>query len=469
MFKQGQKRYKPCDQLGGQIDGSALGFLGRSLPAEGRSNDDDSITVDIVKYNEDGIEIDEPEASIIDPSSRALNGLYSDSSDSGNDDGGEEAAMKVNAEPQQDITESQVTNSTTFSPAPAIENMKYFDLSIFTPPPALPDGDETPLLSLSHTGTLGKRGRTTSPAEQESLCNKRRKRHPKTFESLPARELDLKQCSPLVPKGPRALGGGALVCFYWYHKGHCTPKRRRNGLPMKCTYAHTLDMPVTKVSLPPNIGNHPSCSLRLCPLRAAEGLQDITKQGTKESMETFTKDDPVTPPRHGTAIHDASSSPRDCIAQARAYVKAPKHMQLPKLTGSNRLRFKAQKRAVENWQADKGVTLLKTGRQLHEEKKMRRQHKRDKRMEKREAESPVLNYGDAAPTMDTVLPGAIATPAQITMDWQPHRQKMQADNDGAMNQDNIRPRVLIDYELPMGDDRLDWDTDRVRRLFGESE
>jgi hypothetical protein len=27
--------------------------------------------------------------------------------------------------------------------------------------------------------------------------------------------------------------------------------------------------------------------------------------------------------------------------------------------------------------------------------------------------------------------------------------------------------VLAGYELPSGDDRLDWDTDRVRRLFGE--
>ncbi|KAF2708392.1 hypothetical protein K504DRAFT_492046 [Pleomassaria siparia CBS 279.74] len=32
-----------------------------------------------------------------------------------------------------------------------------------------------------------------------------------------------------------------------------------------------------------------------------------------------------------------------------------------------------------------------------------------------------------------------------------------------------QPGVLVDYDLPMGDDRLDWDTDLVRRLFGEIE
>lgn len=30
-------------------------------------------------------------------------------------------------------------------------------------------------------------------------------------------------------------------------------------------------------------------------------------------------------------------------------------------------------------------------------------------------------------------------------------------------------KVLVDYELPEGDDRLEWDTDAVRRIFGEIE
>jgi hypothetical protein len=29
------------------------------------------------------------------------------------------------------------------------------------------------------------------------------------------------------------------------------------------------------------------------------------------------------------------------------------------------------------------------------------------------------------------------------------------------------PRVLVDYELPAGEERLEWDTDLVRRTFGE--
>lgn len=32
-----------------------------------------------------------------------------------------------------------------------------------------------------------------------------------------------------------------------------------------------------------------------------------------------------------------------------------------------------------------------------------------------------------------------------------------------------KPRVLVDYELPEGDDRMDWDGDFLRRAFGEIE
>lgn len=33
----------------------------------------------------------------------------------------------------------------------------------------------------------------------------------------------------------------------------------------------------------------------------------------------------------------------------------------------------------------------------------------------------------------------------------------------------VRPRVLVGYELPEGEERLEWDTDLVRRIFGEIE
>jgi hypothetical protein len=40
---------------------------------------------------------------------------------------------------------------------------------------------------------------------------------------------------------------------------------------------------------------------------------------------------------------------------------------------------------------------------------------------------------------------------------------------GPKTQGNREPRVLVGYELPVGNARLDWDTDRVRRIFGEIE
>ncbi|KAF1832134.1 hypothetical protein BDW02DRAFT_600224 [Decorospora gaudefroyi] len=30
-----------------------------------------------------------------------------------------------------------------------------------------------------------------------------------------------------------------------------------------------------------------------------------------------------------------------------------------------------------------------------------------------------------------------------------------------------KPKVLVDYDLPSGEERLDWDTDEVRRMVGE--
>jgi hypothetical protein len=472
-FKEDQKQRKPRKQLGGQLDGAALSLISRSSPVEGRSSDDESTTINVQKNNEaDG----EPQMLLVDPSSRVLNGLYSDSSEFGSDASGEEAAMEVNAVSlQHSSTEPQGANSTTSTPPPTVTNMDYFDLSNITPSPPSPDREETPLLSLNHPGTLCKRKKTTSPKQQESPSNKRQKGHLKgthtSCDPLLVHGNSLSLSSPSIPEKPRALGGVALICFYWYHKGHCHPKRRRNGMPTKCTYAHTLDMPVTEVSLPPMIGDHPDCSLPLCPLRSAGGTQDAPKpkEDTNRPKETLVKNHPATPPRHSNAMNGYSSSSRDSIADVRYLVKGRKHLQLPKLTGANRTRFKAQRRAVENWQADNGVKHLKTDRQVHEEKQMRKQHKREKRMKRLRTDNSVLNYSDAGPKTENVVPDAIAVPAQTTVVLRERRQQVPAENNGAMKRFMTEPRVLVDYGLPMGDDRLDWDTDRVRSLFGEIE
>jgi hypothetical protein len=485
-FMEDQKRRKPRKQLGGQLDCAALSSISRSSPIEGRSSDDESTTIDVQNHNEANIE---PKISLIDPNSRALNGQYSNSSELGSDDGSKEAAMKVNADPQQhNSTEPQDADSPTLTPSPATTNMDYFDLSSITPPLPSPDRDGTPLLSLSHPGTLGKRKRMTSPKEQESPSNKRQKEQSQRNRTAPSDLLlahgdDLSPSNPPIPTGLRALGGGALICFYWYHKGHCHPKTRRNGVPTNCKYAHTLNMPVPEVSLPPMIGDHPSCSLPLCPLRSAGGTQDTPKEGMKGHKMALTENAPATPPKHSNTTKGYSFLPRDSIADARYLVKDPKHLQLPKLTEANRTRFEAQRRAVENRQVDNGVQRLKTDRQIHEEKQTRRQHKREKRMKKLRKDSlvPVLDYGDAVATLESMIPEAVVLPQRSNIsDRSLTAARFTADRTEQHNKDEVKDRImprrlieksriLVDYELLIGEDRLDWDTNRIRHLFGETE
>jgi hypothetical protein len=61
--------------------------------------------------------------------------------------------------------------------------------------------------------------------------------------------------------------------------------------------------------------------------------------------------------------------------------------------------------------------------------------------------------------------------APLTIDMVERPNSMVNLDEGARQkiQANEKTRIVVDYELPEGDVRLDWDTDRVRRLFGEIE
>jgi hypothetical protein len=285
-----RKQEKPSPQLGGQIDGTALSCLSRSTPIEVMSSDCESIDIIEDVHNEGYTSEQDTMSSLIDPSSRALNGSYSDSSDSGNDNDGEEAALEVTAGPQEFVPESRNINDRATS-SPSHSNMDYFDVSEFAPPPPSSDTDETPLLSLSHPGTLRKRERSTSLEEQNN-SKKRAKREltpdldpfvsilkrdrlvnfrdqrpldqsnyhgsaqsadplPSKLQSITPQSLfihdfpsSLPNSHSFTPTGPRALSGNKLICFYWYHKGHCTPKRR-HGRFITCNYEHNLNITQT--------------------------------------------------------------------------------------------------------------------------------------------------------------------------------------------------------------------------------
>jgi hypothetical protein len=49
------------------------------------------------------------------------------------------------------------------------------------------------------------------------------------------------------------------------------------------------------------------------------------------------------------------------------------------------------------------------------------------------------------------------------------RTFQELEDDELLQTAHGEPRVLVDYELPAGEERLEWDTDLVRRTFGEIE
>jgi hypothetical protein len=559
--------------------------------------------------------------SLIDPCSRALAGSYSESSNSGSDEEDEEFAMEATAETQEHNPKHRNTGITASSLL-LPNKTDYLDFSGFTPPPPSSDSDEKPCLSLSHTGTLGKRNRATSPDQLNNkkefgerqttpdincyvsiLERNRRVNHwdvklsddlknstmpdalsadlshqftskpapdtSKALESERPRSMSLDPRS-FAPRGPRALTTRPLVCFFWYHKGKCTP-RRRDGRIIDCTFAHSVVGPNPQVSLPPVLNGHkPDCSLPLCPVRVARSSPEIARKEAKAVTESVFKNEPTTPAKRDAVDTCYSSSPRDGIAEARYFVSGPKFngnpnfQQLPKLTGAKRERFKAQRRIVERWQMDNDSQLFDAAKHdmdKMEMKRLKKQQKAERRLKRQSTKNTVLNYGDT-PAKDpnahaTAIsakrhskknkryklrsrarnllktdaaernsPESLAMKAKLckeslqpTASYKKHApaqdtpKEMEDRQQGAMTvngtiqslehssrlglsgatlsaigetdqlrkessvpketgleiQGRTMPKALVDYELPMGEARLEWDTDIVRRLFGEIE
>lgn len=159
------------------------------------------------------------------------------------------------------------------------------------------------------------------------------------------------------PKGPRGTDMSPPICFFYYHKGYCKPKRGR-----RCDYLHDKDTSQQTVSLPRGIDNHdPQCSLPLCPIRL-RNLNGLTREPPALPAVTIIdiKDELKTPPRifEPPSFDYVSYSPHDEIRAVR--VRPPRGMlgQLPpKLTGVVRERFLEQKRTIERMQAISGTKL----------------------------------------------------------------------------------------------------------------
>jgi hypothetical protein len=479
-----EKERKSSPEVGAQVGEASVSLFSQAIPVQVTSGGEDRVDVGSHIGTQQADMTEQAPTSLIDPSSRALNGSYSDPSDSDSVCPDEEVVAREIAQPKHSNA-GRLNANIIASPSSTADGMDYFDISDFAHLPLSSDTDESPLLSLSHAGTLRKRKQQPSPngvyndnkrskpepapgsigsplvldrvsnsdtklssgLEYPAAPNTSSAPHAPHFlppNSAPVTTEDMSSQSGnmalnlnvSIPTEPRALRGGKLICYYWYHKGECTP----NGKHRKCTYAHTMNLPYLQVHMPSKTRQHnPDCRLPLCPHLARDG-NHARGDRTREVADRRIKEEPFSSPHCGrkpiknepfsapfrapllpkrelfssprrdepppTAAY--SSSPRDSILQGRHAAngqligKNKTYKNLPKLTGANRQRFKAQKQSIEKWQAENNV---KTPQQEREEKgqlkRVQREVKRQKRLGRMRAErvQPLLKYEDELPTM----------------------------------------------------------------------
>lgn len=174
------------------------------------------------------------------------------------------------------------------------------------------------------------------------------------------------------------------ICFFHYHHGVCFPKRHR-GRRTVCKYLHTDPAPLCPVRMArPNLSQEIRQEL---PSGKRSAIQVDTQEAGpetslypghgKQNMRSYhpvtrIDNEPATKERQTSIKYEPesseppfSSSPRDAITATRyLFTKGPtfnknsrdsRALQLPKITGQARQRFKEQKKRIEQWQAEIGV------------------------------------------------------------------------------------------------------------------
>jgi hypothetical protein len=219
---------------------------------------------------------------------------------------------------------------------------------------------------------------------------------------------------PRIPTGPRSSrvrtipsrpGTAKQICFNWYHSQPC-PRRRRN----KCPYTHYInEHGGGEVSLPLGIRAHSGCALELCPLREVPKIAEVPKAPQVTRVEE---------------VEEVSIVGRD---------------------GKSWL----EKRCRTGGETEQEIMEMRC--RIKSDARDRRERKR---LEKKWKEGR-LDYGDEVEGKQEVI-------IKQSMSSRVSRR------DVSMRQKE-QPRVLVDYELPEGEGRLEWDTDLVRKTFGEIE
>lgn len=174
----------------------------------------------------------------------------------------------------------------------------------------------------------------------------------------------------------------------------------------KCRYTHFISEHGGEVSLPLGIHGHRGCALELCPLRAREAKFERKKKTKAKKVKV-----------ENVEVSIVGRGGRSWLERQRG-------------TGE-----------------DTEQELAEMRRRVMSDRKERMA--RDRLMEGR------LDYGDEVAEKQEG-DGKLRKSDRVSRWDMTFRQKVQ-------------PRVLVDYELPGGEERLKWDTDLVRRMFGEIE
>lgn len=378
--------------------------------------------------------------------------------------------------------------------------LDYIDLSQLPSLPSTPPAQQEDISSISHIGTLAKR--PLSPTKFHRGNDKRVKNEQRSSSDLSA----LHTCDTPDSSRVRAL---PLICFHYYHEGYCSSYRRQ-----KCDYLHGTSTSQQTVSLPNGIVDHnPACALPLCSVRL-RGLPELPTALTQPGIESG----PDTLPQSRVSVFLDSPDPslRDKVMAVRGRHLQETHGQsLPQLTGPARQRYEGQKHSIEDVQAKKDTDPADDA-SLHEQrtdkggknkrrwrgaKKSARKKKR-LQMEKQEAiqrelkdasdalvkQRPLPLFASQAPDSASSLPTSTLAEEQNTNHRAADKERLSAVDSRHANY--VSNKVLsgplpeaahqqpqgdqhvsrvdaVESRLPKGGQRLDCDTNLVRRFFDE--
>lgn len=187
------------------------------------------------------------------------------------------------------------------------------------------------------------------------------------------------------PRGPRSMSTLPPICFFFYRKGYCNPKKGR-----RCDYLHDTTTAQQTVSLPYAIDRHdPLCSLLRCPIRLRRAGQVKQEEGLLSSQPELKHDLPTSvhaspSPFFEVAdsfLHDPATSIR---SQPSGQMTGP---PLPRPTGP----AKKQITRIEHLQATGGIGAAEAASAV--EVIQQRQTKKQKNHKKRAKKKSALVCG----------------------------------------------------------------------------